>query len=162
MSDIVSETSQSVEATKRLAASLASCAQPGDVFVLSGDLGAGKTQFSQGFARGLGIDEPVTSPTFNLVFEYPKGRIPLYHFDLYRLDDIAQLDDIAFYELLDGEGVSLVEWGEKFLEAFDGAYVLVRIVLADDGSRVISIEPNGQRAHDLVHNWLAENSRATE
>lgn len=151
----VLRTSQSVDETKALAASLASWSQPGDVFVLSGDLGAGKTQFSQGFARGLGIDEAVTSPTFNLVLEYPSGRIPLYHFDLYRLDDIAELDDIGFYELLEGDGVSLVEWGEKFLEAFDDAYVWVNIALADDGSRVISIEPSGQRAHDLVHNWLA-------
>ncbi len=156
MAEAIARTSHNVDETKAFAASLASCAQPGDIFVLSGDLGAGKTQFSQGFAAGLGITEPVTSPTFNLVFEYPAGRIPLYHFDVYRLEDISELDDIGFYEMLDGDGICLVEWGEKFLEAFEDDFVHITIAHAEGDLRTLTVEPHGLRAAELVRAWLAD------
>lgn len=106
----------SAEETRRVAAELAKGLSDGDVILLSGDLGAGKTQFAQGIAEGLGVSESVTSPTFTIMFEYASGHIPLYHFDLYRLEDAQQLEDIDFYELVDEStpGVALIEWANLF------------------------------------------------
>ena len=84
--------------------------------VLSGDLGAGKTQLTKGLAAGLGVVEPVTSPTFNILLVH-EGRIPLYHFDLYRLEFAEQLDDLDYWGTLEADGVSVVEWGDRFAEA---------------------------------------------
>ena len=123
--------SMNVKETQAAARYIATCAQPGDVFVLSGDLGAGKTHFAQGFARGMGVARPVASPTFNIVLEYPEVTPPLYHFDVYRLDEAAQLEDIDFYALVESEGVSLIEWGEKFNDALSEADV--RIVIGEAG-----------------------------
>lgn len=127
------KTSTSVEETQTLARALASCVCPSDCFVLSGDLGAGKTHFTQGFAAGLGITRPVASPTFNIVLEYPEVQPPLYHFDVYRLDEASELEDIDFYALVEDDGVSLIEWGEKFDEALDEADVHIVIKL-DEGN----------------------------
>ena len=104
----------SPEATKQLASTLAPYLRAGDVVVLEGDLGAGKTQFVQGVAAGLGIRDQVTSPTFNILLSYPEGSLPLYHFDLYRLEHPDELEDIGYFETIDGDGASFVEWGEKF------------------------------------------------
>ena len=117
----------SSEATKQLAATLAPYLQAGDVIVLSGDLGAGKTQFVQGVAAGLGVRDQVTSPTFNILLTYPAGSLPLYHFDLYRLEEADELEDIGYYETIDGDGASFVEWGEKFPEALPYGYLEISI-----------------------------------
>lgn len=101
--------------------------QPGMVLCLEGELGAGKTLFAQGVAAGLGVVGEVTSPTFNLMNLY-RGRLPLVHFDLYRLEDEAELDGIGFYEYAEAPaGVVLIEWGERFSEALPAAYLRVEI-----------------------------------
>ncbi|MFR5090820.1 MAG: tRNA (adenosine(37)-N6)-threonylcarbamoyltransferase complex ATPase subunit type 1 TsaE [Adlercreutzia equolifaciens] len=97
-------TTTTPEATKQLAATLAPYLHAGDTIVLTGDLGAGKTQFVQGVAAALGVRAAVTSPTFNILLEYHDGRLPLYHYDLYRLDARWQLEDIDYYSAIDGDG----------------------------------------------------------
>ena len=91
-------------------------AKPGQVFTLVGDLGVGKTVFTQGFAAGLGIQEPVNSPTFTIVQEYDDGRLPLYHFDVYRLGDVDEMDEIGYEDYFYGEGICLIEWSERIRE----------------------------------------------
>lgn len=83
---------------------------PGQVFTLTGDLGVGKTVFTQGLAKGLGIDEPVNSPTFTIVQVYEEGRLPFYHFDVYRIGDVEEMDEVGFEDYVMGDGVSLIEW----------------------------------------------------
>lgn len=87
-------------------------AQAGQVICLNGDLGVGKTVFTQGFAAGLGITEPVNSPTFTIVQQYEDGRLPLYHFDVYRIGDISEMDEIGYEDCFYGQGVTLIEWSE--------------------------------------------------
>lgn len=84
--------------------------KPGDVFSLIGDLGVGKTVFTQGFAKGLNIEEPINSPTFTIVQVYEEGRLPLYHFDVYRIGDIEEMDEIGYEDYFYGKGVCLIEW----------------------------------------------------
>ena len=88
----------------------------GDVLVLTGDLGAGKTQFTKGIARGMGITADVTSPTFTIEMVYEGGMMPLYHFDLYRLNDSGQLDDIGLFDAMESDGPTVIEWGEQFAD----------------------------------------------
>ena len=149
----IAETS-TPEQTKDAAACLARVLQAGDVVLLTGDLGAGKTQFAQGVAAGLGIAESVISPTFNIVLTYARGRLPLHHFDLYRLDDPAQLEDIGLREYLESDGVCLVEWAEKFPHAFDGC-LHVRIEKTGEESRTIQADAVGERAQALLEAWMA-------
>ena len=89
---------------------------PGQVITLTGDLGVGKTVFTQGLAKGLGIEEPVNSPTFTIVQVYDEGRLPLYHFDVYRIGDIEEMDEVGFEEYVMGDGVSLIEWANLIEE----------------------------------------------
>lgn len=116
-----------------------------DCVVLSGDLGAGKTQFAKGFAAGLGVDDDITSPTFNILFEYVGDELPLLHFDLYRLDEEDELDDIDFFGLLESGGVCLVEWGDKFASAMPDERVDVQITVDDDETRTVAITGHGIR-----------------
>lgn len=102
--------------TAALGRRLAAAAAPGEVWALAGTLGAGKTHFVQGVAAGLGCDAAVTSPTFTLVHEYPGGRLPLYHFDFYRLKNAAEALALDLDEYLDGDGLTVIEWGDKFPE----------------------------------------------
>jgi len=102
-------------------------AQPGSVYCLNGDLGVGKTVFTQGFARGLGIEEPVNSPTFTIVQQYDEGRLPLYHFDVYRIGDISEMDEIGYEDCFYGEGVCLIEWSDLIKEILPEQAVSVRI-----------------------------------
>lgn len=144
----------SVEQTQQVAAALAEIVAPGSVVTLDGDLGAGKTHFTQGLAAALGISEPVTSPTFNLVVSYDGGRIPLHHFDLYRLDDPYQLEDLAFYEIVEGDGVSCIEWASKFPEEMPEDRLEVFIGVEGEGERLIRARALGQ-AQTLLDAWVA-------
>ena len=91
-------------------------AAPGQVYCLSGDLGVGKTVFAQGFGAGVGITEPMSSPTFTILQEYHEGRLPLYHYDVYRVGDIDEMEETGFYEYAGGDGVTLIEWAELIEE----------------------------------------------
>lgn len=102
-------------------------AKPGDVVCLDGDLGVGKTIFTQGFAKGLGIDEPVNSPTFTIVQQYDSGRLPLYHFDVYRIGDISEMDEVGYEDCFYGEGVSLIEWSGLIEEILPEKVISVKI-----------------------------------
>ena len=142
--------SASVEETQRLAALLAPALEEGDVLLLTGDLGAGKTHFVQGLAAALGIREVPTSPTFTLMSSYEGGRLPLYHFDLYRLDDAGELDDIDYFATIEGDGVSVVEWADKFCEACPEDHLLLGFSVRSDGVREIVITSAGLRGEALL------------
>lgn len=115
MSEAVFVTHDS-EQTMALGRRLGALLDAGDVLVLTGDLGAGKTQLTKGIAAGMGIDDDVTSPTFNILMVYEGAERPLYHVDLYRLDNRDQLEDIGLYDLLEGEGPCVIEWGERYVD----------------------------------------------
>ena len=100
------------EDTFEIARKMGEEAKPGEVYCLSGDLGVGKTVFAQGFGAGVGVTEPMSSPTFTIVQEYTEGRLPLYHFDVYRVGDIDEMEETGFYEYAGGDGVALIEWAE--------------------------------------------------
>lgn len=104
------------EETYELGKKLGQEAKPGQVICLNGDLGVGKTVFTQGFAAGLGIEEPVNSPTFTIVQQYDSGRLPLYHFDVYRIGDISEMDEIGYEDCFYGNGVCLIEWSQLIEE----------------------------------------------
>ncbi len=108
--------SYSEEETFALGQKLAENASPGDIFCLDGDLGAGKTVFARGFAAGLGIAEPITSPTFTIIKEYEDGRIPFYHFDVYRIGDPGEMEMLGYEEYFYGKGVCLIEWSSLIEE----------------------------------------------
>lgn len=145
--------SASAAQTRGMGAALAPLLQPGDVLLLSGDLGAGKTQLTKGIAEGLGVAEPVTSPTFNILLVH-EGRIPLYHFDLYRLDASTQLEDLDYHATLEADGVSVVEWGDRFAEALPQDGLSVSIRTTGDEQRTLGIVPLGPRGVELAERWI--------
>ena len=138
----------SPEETEALGAALAARLRPGDVIAYRGDLGAGKTAFTRGVAAGLGITEPVTSPTYTIVNEYLSGRMPLFHFDMYRLGSSDELFDIGWEDYLARGGVCAVEWSENVSDAMEGA-VTVDIARTGDTERTITIT-GGEHLADLV------------
>lgn len=128
----------SVEETIAFGKQLAAEARPGDVLALVGGLGAGKTHLTKGIVAGLGASESVTSPTFTLVHEYVGGRLPAYHFDFYRIDDPDELIEIGWDEYLDGEGVAIVEWADKFPELLPTGSCWLTIEIEPGGARRIT------------------------
>ena len=122
-------TTHSADETQALGQKLASRLAPGDVIAYFGDLGAGKTAFTSGLAQGLGITDPVTSPTYTIVNEYPSGRIPLFHFDMYRLSSSDELFDIGWEDYLSRGGVCAVEWSENVEDALQDA---IRVTIEKD------------------------------
>ena len=131
----------SPEETEELGRRLGETAEPGMVIAFTGDLGAGKTAFTRGLARGLGIRDRVTSPTFTIVNEYEGGRLPLFHFDMYRLGSADELFHIGWEDYLARGGVCAVEWSENVAEAIEDDAVRVDIARGeDDNSRVIRVE----------------------
>lgn len=143
--------------TVELGRALGRLLRPGDVLVLTGDLGAGKTQLTKGIADELGINEDITSPTFTIQMCYEGADFPLYHFDLYRLDDPTQLEDTGLLDVLGGDGVCVVEWGEQFADELGDEYLTVEISRMDEGvtpgeepPRTLRLIPRGGRAAELV------------
>lgn len=144
-------TTDSESETRKLGYALGAMLMPGDVVSLTGDLGAGKTRFVQGVARGLGIDEPVTSPTFPIIKIY-EGRLPLYHFDVFRLKTIAELEAIGYEEYFFGNGATIIEWGDKFREALPTDHLRLEIHrdLNDSERRFFIVEAYGGRSRELA------------
>lgn len=113
--------------TFQLGFKLGETVEPGKVYTLIGDLGVGKTVFTQGFASGLGITEAVSSPTFTIVQVYEEGRLPFYHFDVYRIGDVEEMDEIGYEDYVYGEGVSLIEWANLIEEILPANYTQITI-----------------------------------
>ena len=147
-------TTTSADETRALGAALASVLRPGDVVVLAGDLGSGKTTFAQGVAAALGVEERVTSPTFTIVHEYA-GRIPLAHVDVYRLETLGELHDLGFEEIVDGTRVTLIEWGDMVAQALptDRLSVVLEaggLEPSDDDQRFVTFVPHGARWRERI------------
>ncbi len=115
------------EETFELGRRIGECAAPGSVYTLTGDLGVGKTVFTKGVAAGLGIKEPVVSPTFTILQIYEEGRYPFYHFDVYRIGDISEMDEIGYEDCFYGDGVSLIEWADLIEEILPEHYTRITI-----------------------------------
>jgi tRNA threonylcarbamoyladenosine biosynthesis protein TsaE len=142
-------TSGSPEATRSVAEGIGSRLDAGDLVTLSGDLGAGKTVFAQGLASGLGVEEPVSSPTFALVHEY-RGRVPVWHLDTYRVHSLDELIDLSWQDLLAGRGVVIVEWPERIAEALPPERLDVRLSYLDPDTRKVELFGRGERMEHLV------------
>lgn len=126
----------SAEETLKLGEKIGRQAKPGQIYTLKGELGVGKTVFTQGVARGLGIDEPIASPTFTIVQVYESGRLPFYHFDVYRIEDVEEMEEIGYDDYFFGEGVCLIEWANRIEE------------LLPENVTAISIEKNLEKGFD--------------
>ena len=120
-------------------------AKPGQIYTLTGDLGVGKTVFTQGVAAGLGITEPVNSPTFTIIQEYEDGRLPFYHFDVYRIGDLEEMEEIGYDDYFFGQGICLIEWAELIEEILPEKRIEVTIEKGFE-YRKITIEERGEEA----------------
>lgn len=150
---VTRSTNQTIELGRRLGALL----RAGDVLVLTGDLGAGKTQLTKGIAAGMGVEDDVTSPTFTIQMVYEGAEMPLYHFDLYRLDNPDQLDDTGLFDVLGDDGPCVIEWGEQFVEQLGDERLDVFLTRLDseaapgeEPARRVRLVPHGPRAEQLV------------
>jgi tRNA threonylcarbamoyladenosine biosynthesis protein TsaE len=133
------------EDTFNIGRKLGEAAKAGEVYCLLGDLGTGKTVFSQGFAKGLGIEEAVSSPTFTIIQEYEDGRLPFYHFDVYRIEEIEEMDELGYEDYFYGEGVCLIEWSNLIEEILPPDPVVITIEKELDKGfdyRKITVENN--------------------
>ncbi len=128
----------SVDDTHGVAAAVAGLARSGDVILLAGEMGSGKTAFAQGFGRALGVTEPITSPTFTLVHSYKCGKITFHHVDLYRLERMTEVADLALAELAEFAGIVLVEWGDVVESSF-GEHLIVRLEMIDEDPEARSV-----------------------
>lgn len=152
---MLSTITKSPEETARIGTTLGSLLRAGDIICLQGELGAGKTCFAKGIARGMGIEGPVTSPTFTLVNEY-HGDLTLYHFDVYRLNGSEEMDDIGYEEYFYGDGVTLVEWAERIREVLPAERLDILIDRGTKGEefREITMLPRGDRYRLLVEELM--------
>ena len=145
MEKVFKKESFSAEDTFAIGKALAEQAKPGEVYCLYGDLGCGKTVFSQGFGAGLGVKEPISSPTFTIMQIYESGRLPLYHFDVYRIADPEEMDEIGYEDYFFGEGVCLIEWASLIKELIPEHVICVTIEKELDKGfdyRTITIDRN--------------------
>jgi tRNA threonylcarbamoyladenosine biosynthesis protein TsaE len=134
---------KSAAETRKLGEELARRLLPGDAVLLYGELGAGKSEFTRGIAKGLGVRETVTSPSFTILQVYESGRLPLYHFDWYRLGDPGELYELSMEEYLRGDGVAVVEWPQQAEEAVPPRHLRVTLTPAGEEAREIVLEPMG-------------------
>jgi tRNA threonylcarbamoyladenosine biosynthesis protein TsaE len=148
--------STSVEQTQELGARLGKIVQAGDVIALQGDLGAGKTNFVQGLARGLGITEDVNSPTFILANEYLSGRLALYHIDAYRVQDAAEAKGFGLDDYLYGDGVTVVEWAERVRAALPRDVLWIRFAYRDETTRALFVTAVGPSSARLLRNGFPD------
>ena len=142
-------TSRSEQDTMELAENIESEKFPGMIICLDGELGSGKTVFVKGFAKSLGIDENITSPTFNIVKEYQTGEMPLYHMDVYRLEDTNE--DIGFQDYFSKDAISIVEWSDLIVDSLPEERLDIKFKLIDENTRVLVLIPHGQKYEDLVN-----------
>ena len=142
--------SHSSEQTQKFGVSIGELAQSGDIFLLVGELGTGKTCLTQGIAWGLGIKEYAVSPSFVLVREL-YGRLPLYHMDLYRLDHIEEIVELGLDDYLYGKGVCVVEWAEKGLAVLPIEHLLIEISYLSDTERHLQLKPSGKRYQEVIN-----------
>lgn len=140
MAEMLRIISHSPEETRALGEKLAARLAPGDVVLLEGELGAGKSELARGIARGLGVTETVTSPSFTILNVYESGRCPLYHFDWYRLESAEELFELGLEEYLGGDGIAVVEWAEKCPEALPKKTIRIRLEATGDEERRIEAE----------------------
>ena len=145
--------SHSPEDTQKIGTIIGELAVPGDVLLLEGKLGAGKTCLTQGIALGLGIDDYVLSPTFVIMREL-YGRLPLYHIDLYRLDNIEESMDLGLDDYFYGDGLSVVEWAEKAISIMPRRHLMIKINYINDTGRRLLLEPSGERYFELAENII--------
>jgi len=145
----VDVTTGSAERTRSVGSALGELAAAGDVILLVGPLGAGKTCLTQGIARGLGVAENVVSPTFVLLREY-QGRLPLYHLDFYRLDSVEEISALGLEDYLFGPGVCVVEWAEKGLSALPREHLLIEVERAAASRRRLKLRPSGARYEEML------------
>ena len=157
---IINTVSESPQETQQVGMQLGKLSQPGDVFLLVGGLGAGKTCLTQGIAWGLGIEGYAASPSFVLINQY-RGRIPLYHIDLYRLDSIEEVNELGLDDYLYGNGVCVVEWAEKAWAVLPRENLTVEMSFLSDTSRSITLKPNGKRYIEMI-SQLSVTQRAKE
>jgi tRNA threonylcarbamoyladenosine biosynthesis protein TsaE len=139
-------TTRSEEETFKLGNLIGRVLEAGDIIALDGDLGAGKTHFTKGVAKGLEVSDYITSPTFTIVNQY-EGRLPLYHFDVYRIDDINEMYEIGFDEYLFGNGVCVIEWADIVKELLPEKKIEIYINKVDDLNREINIDPDERFAY---------------
>lgn len=135
--------SNSAEETRNLGARLAEELRAGDVILLEGPLGAGKSELARGIARGLGVTETVTSPSFTILNVYTSGRLPLYHFDWYRLDSAEELYELGMEEYLGGDGIALVEWPGRCPEALPADFLMIEIIPEGEERRTLRFRRHG-------------------
>ena len=142
-------TTKSVEETSKIGEQLGELLNKGNIVCLSGDLGAGKTAFTKGIAKGLGVEDYVTSPTYTIINEY-EGRLPLYHFDVYRLNNVEEMYELGYEEYFFGDGVVVLEWADIVRDIIPGERLWITILnTKGDNSREIIMEPTG-KAYDKI------------
>lgn len=135
--------------TKQFANDLALLSHPGDIYLLTGDLGAGKTTFTKGFAKGLDIEQMIKSPTYTLIREYEQGKFPLYHMDVYRLTEGAS--DLGLEEYLEGDGICLIEWGQLIKDDIDVPFFEITLDKVDDHSRLLTLTSSAKELAEKLN-----------
>ena len=145
-------TSRSEEDTRELAENIESEKFPGMIICLDGELGSGKTVFVKGFAQSLGIEDTITSPTFNLVKEYMNGEMPLYHMDVYRLEDSDE--SIGFEDYFSSDAISIIEWSELIEQYLPEERLDIKFKIIDENTRILVLTPHGQKYEDVVNSVL--------